>query len=155
MKRDYSNIELKKIPGAKVAIIATGWHRDHLDRMIEASSELLVSAGATTTTFNVPGSYEIPLVAKVLARKGDFDAIIAYGIIVKGDTDHYEVIRDTCTTELGKVMTEFEVPIIMEILPVYKIEHAIERTQGRNNKGIEAAQAAAEMISLLRELKQS
>lgn len=152
MKKEYADIELKKVAGAKIAIIATGWHRDLLDRMIEASSELLTAAGASITVFNVPGSYEIPLVAKILARKGEFEAIIAFGIILKGDTDHYEVIRDTCTMELGRVMTEFEVPIIMEILPVYKIEHAIERTEGRNNKGIDAAQAAAEMITLLRGL---
>lgn len=121
--------------------------------MVEASREILAEAQCTLVdVIPVPGSYEIPLTAKKLARSGKYDAIFVFGIILKGETDHYDVIVQTCIRELGKVMYDYEVPIIMEILPVHDIQHAIARTQGSNNKGIEAALAAIELIALYRRL---
>jgi 6,7-dimethyl-8-ribityllumazine synthase len=121
--------------------------------MVEATTLILNEAEcAELDVIVVPGSYEIPLTAKKLAKSGNYDAIIVYGIIVKGETDHYEVILQTCIRELGRVMYDFETPIIMEILPVHDIAHAIARTEGEHNKGIEAAQAAVKLIALYREI---
>ena len=152
MKKDYNNITLERIDNAKIAIIGTDWNKEHIDRMIEVSEQLLIEAGAEVEIIYVPGTYEIPLVAKLLAKKKIYSAIITYGIIVKGDTDHYEVIRDTCINELGRIGVDYEVPIIMEILPVYKMEDAIARTTGSGNKGIEAAEATAKIINIVRNL---
>jgi len=154
MKKSYDETTLPSIAGARIAIVQASWHKEHTDRMVEASTQILNDADcANVETFVVPGCYEIPLTAKKLAKTGKYDAVIVYGIIAKGETDHYEVILQTCIRELGRVMMDHEVPIIMEILPVHDIAHAIARTQGESNKGIEAAQAAVNLISLYREIE--
>lgn len=146
MKKSYDSSNVKQIRGSKIAIVQASWHKEHLERMTGVCREILEAAGADVDTFVVPGTYEIPLTAKLLAKKKKYDAIAVFGIIVKGDTDHYEVILQTCIRELGKVMYDFEIPVIMEILPVKDIKHAIERSTGDGNKGIEAALAAIEVI---------
>ncbi len=149
MKKSYETTIERTIPGARIAIVQASWHKEHTDRLVAASNRLLIEAGSENVdVFVVPGCYEIPLTAKKLAKLNKYAAIIVYGIIVKGETDHYEVILQTCIRELGRVMYEFEVPIIMEILPVHDIAHAIARTEGEHNKGIEAAQAAINLIAL-------
>jgi 6,7-dimethyl-8-ribityllumazine synthase len=154
MKKTYDASSIQSIAGAKVAIVQAAWHKEHSDRMVEVSKEMLEAAHCTAVdVFLVPGVYEIPLVSKKLARSGKYNAIIVYGIVVKGDTDHYEVLLQTVIRELGKVMYDFEVPVIMEILPVHQLEHAIARTQGEGNKGIEAAQATIDIILLDRKLQ--
>lgn len=153
MKKSYELTTSETIAGARIAIVQASWHKELTDRMVEASTLILNEAEcAELDVVVVPGSYEIPLTAKKLAKTGKYDAIIVYGIIVKGDTDHYEVILQTCIRELGRVMYDFETPIIMEILPVHDITHAIARTEGEHNKGIEAAQAAVKLIALYREI---
>lgn len=142
---------LPQIPGSKICILQALWFHEHSDRLVEASREILNQAGcATIDLVQVPGSYEIPLTAKLLAKEQRYDAIIVYGIILKGETDHYEVILQTCIRELGRVMYEFEVPIIMEILPVHSEEQITARTSGAHNKGIEAALAVIDIITLYR-----
>jgi 6,7-dimethyl-8-ribityllumazine synthase len=154
MKKTYDTTTSEKIAGARIAIIQASWHKDITDRMVDASNRILIEAECSDVDLIVvPGSYELPLTAKKLAKSGKFDAIIVYGIIVKGETDHYDVILQTCIRELGRVMYEFEVPIIMEILPVHDIAHAIARSEGEHNKGIEAAQAAVKLIALYREIE--
>ena len=154
MKKSYDRTKITQVPGAKIAIVQASWHKEHTDRMIEAAREILEAAGcATVDVFVVPGSYEIPLTAKKIAKTNKYEAIFVFGVILKGETDHYDVIVQTCIREIGRVMYEYEVPVIMEILPVKDIEHVIARTKGDNNKGIEAAQAAIELIALYRKLE--
>ena len=153
MKKAYDQSKIKPIEGARVAIVQAAWHKEHSDKMVAVSTEILQAAQcATVDLYPVPGTYEIPLTAKKLAKSGKYDAIIVYGIIIRGDTDHYEVLLQTVIRELGKVLYDYEVPIIMEILPASTIEHVIARTTGENNKGIEAAQAAIDIISLYRQM---
>jgi 6,7-dimethyl-8-ribityllumazine synthase len=153
MKKAYDQSLSASVAGARVAIVQGAWHKEHSDRMVAVSREMLEGAGCENVdVYLVPGVYEIPLTAKKLAKTGRYDAIIVYGIIVKGDTDHYEVLLQTNIRELGRVMYDYEVPIIMEILPVFKIEDAVARTMGDGNKGIEAAQATIDIIALYRRL---
>ncbi|CAN5951232.1 unnamed protein product [Sphagnum jensenii] len=153
MQKSYDASKIVPIAGAKVAIVQAAWHKEHSDRMVEVSKEILETAQcAAVDVFQVPGTYEIPLVAKKLAKLKKYDAIIVYGIIVKGDTDHYQVIVQTVIRELGKVMYDFEVPIVMEILPVFRIEDAVARTKGEQNKGIEAGLATIDIVLLNRKI---
>jgi 6,7-dimethyl-8-ribityllumazine synthase len=153
VKKAYDQSKIMPIEGARVAIVQAAWHKELSDRMVAVSKEILETARcAAVDIYPVPGTYEIALTAKKLAKSGKYDAIIVYGIIVRGDTDHYEVLLQTSIRELGKVMYDFEVPIIMEILPVNQLEHAIARSTGENNKGIEAALATIDIISLYRKM---
>lgn len=152
MQKAYNKSTVKSVPGARVAIVQAKWHSEHTDRIVKVCSEMLTAAGCTTEKFLVPGSYELPLATKKLAQSGRFAAIIVVGAIIKGDTDHFEVIVETCTRELGRVMYDFEVPIIMELLPVHSLAQLIARTSGEHNKGIEAANAALEIMSFYYQL---
>ena len=148
MKKTYVTETIPELPkGARIAIIQAQWHSEHTDKMVEMCSEILEARGIQEIKLvKVPGCYEIPLMAKTLAKSGKFSALIVFGAIVKGDTDHYQLILETCIREIGKVIYDFEIPIINEILPVHKLEHLIERSSGAGNKGIEAAQAAIETL---------
>lgn len=150
MKKSYSADYVARVPAnQRVAIVQSRWHSEHTDRMVHACADILLQCGvAEVVPVKVPGCYEIPLITKRLAQSGRFAAIVVFGAIVRGDTDHYRLILDTCIRELGKVMYDFEIPIINEILPVHTVEHLIERSTGDGNKGIEAAHAAVEMLQL-------
>lgn len=112
--------------------------------------EVLKSAGAAEPEVHVvSGSLEIPLAAQRLCRlQRSFDAIVAFGIIVKGDTYHFEMITNECMRGLGQVMLQEDMPIIVEVLPVLDIAQAKARAGNDEfNKGIEAAVAAIETIA--------
>jgi 6,7-dimethyl-8-ribityllumazine synthase len=96
----------------------------------------------------LPGCLEITLaVRRIAQRTPDLDAAIVFGVILKGDTYHFEMVRDLCMSGLERVMFEFDIPIINEVLPVNKIEDVIARSSDNdNNKGLEAAAAAIEII---------
>ena len=104
-------------------------------------------------THVVPGCLEIPLAARRLAQRSPgLEAIVVFGVILKGDTYHFEMVKDLCMSGLERVMFECDIPIINEVLPVDKIEYAAERSADNDkNKGIEAGLAAAEIISWRRD----
>ncbi len=111
--------------------------------------EILTAAGcALIETHVVPGCLEIPLAARWLKqRTPGLDAIVVFGVILKGDTYHFEMVKNLCMSGLERVMFECDVPIINEVLPVDRIEYAAERAaDDHKNKGIEAALAAVEII---------
>ena len=140
-----------ELAGTRVALVQAAWHREFTDRMVSACHDILTASGVPSIDHVVvPGCYEIPLCTKKLAARGSYDAIAVFGAIVKGETDHYSVILETCIREIGRVMYEFETPIIMEILPVHSPEHLRARCEGDGNKGIEAAQAIIDTVILYR-----
>lgn len=98
----------------------------------------------------VPGSLEIPLVVKKLAIKKKYDAIITFGAVVKGKTYHFEQIANEVARACMDISLEYEIPVIFEVLAVYDLQDAVERaTRKEENKGVEAALTALEMIKLL------
>lgn len=100
--------------------------------------------------FSVPGALEIPLLAKKLAKKGDYDAIIVFGAVLKGDTYHFEQVSDECSRGCMKVAYDFEVPVIFQVLCVYNLQDALDRATGtEDNRGVEGALTALKMIKLL------
>ncbi len=120
--------------------------------MTEACIRVLAQAGYTKIDVHtLPGSLEVPLAARDLLAEdsaGHIDAVICFGVIVKGDTLHFEMISQESMRGLGAVMHEFRRPVIVEILPVFTEQQAIDRASDDDfNKGIEAAVAAIEMIA--------
>ena len=150
MQQNYSAKNLPAIDGAVIGILQSKWHREYTDVMVRKCVELLRSAGAAEPERHiVPGSLELPLAARHLLRRGKrYDALIAFGAIIKGDTFHFEMVLDMCSQGLNHVMLEENVPIIVEVLPVMNVEQLAARSGDNDqNKGIEAALAAAETIS--------
>ena len=150
MQHTYDASGAPKVPGAKIAILQSKWYKEDTDMMVKKCIEVLEAVGADTPDVHqISGSLEMPLAAQVLARKKDshYEAIICFGAIVKGETYHFEMIMNECIRGLGEVMLHEDIPILVEILPVTHIDQLKARSgDDDNNKGIEAALAAAEMI---------
>lgn len=150
IQTEYSVSNIPKIPEAKVAIIRSKWHDELCESMANKCKDILSHAGCIEPEDHIlPGSVELPLAARrLLKRDPNIEAIVAFGVIVKGDTYHFDMVRDTCFRGFQQVMFEFDVPIINEVLPVDSIEHAKVRAgDDEKNKGIEAGIAAAEVIA--------
>ena len=99
--------------------------------------------------FEVPGAFEIPfMINKILRSRADFDAIIAIGAIIKGETDHYHYISDSVTKGIMQITQNSEIPIIYGVLTCQNSQLAFERSSNdKKNKGFEAAEAAIEMLN--------
>ena len=101
-----------------------------------------------------PGSFELPLVADRLARTERYDAIICLGVVVRGETAHFEYVAGGAATGIGRVALESGRPVIFGVLTVDTLEQALARAGGHvGNKGYEAATSAIEMVNLLRALE--
>lgn len=136
----------------KVAIVKSNYYPNLTESLEKACRENLVQAGLkdeNITTFNAPGSWEIPLLVKKAAESKKFDGIITLGIIIKGDTYHFEMIANECGRALMNLSLQFEIPVILEIIAAYNLKQAKIRSLGETNKGIEAAQT---LIKMLKEL---
>lgn len=102
----------------------------------------------------VPGAMEIPLAAKWLAQTGRYSAIICLGSVIRGETTHYEVVVNACSSGVAQVGLEFGIPIVFGVLTTENIEQAIERSEiTLGNKGHEFAQTAIEMVNLKRSIE--
>ncbi|VFP84085.1 6,7-dimethyl-8-ribityllumazine synthase [Candidatus Erwinia haradaeae] len=101
----------------------------------------------------VPGAYELPLIVKVLAKTKKYDAIIALGTVIQGDTPHFEFVASATSSGLMNIMTHTDIPVSFGILTTQNIEQAIERAgTKKGNKGAEAALTALEMINILKNI---
>ncbi|MCK4679117.1 MAG: 6,7-dimethyl-8-ribityllumazine synthase [Bacteroidales bacterium] len=98
----------------------------------------------------VPGSFEIPLVAKKMAKSGKYDAVICLGAVIRGSTPHFDYVAAEVSKGIANVSLETELPVIFGILTTDTIEQAIERSGAKaGNKGFDAAVTAIEMVNLL------
>lgn len=143
---------MKNTKDIKIAIISSTFRREVSENLEKNCLETLEKKGVKKNQvdiFHVPGSLEIPLVAKKLAKKNIYGAIITFGAIVKGDTYHFEQIANECARGCMEVSLEYEIPVIFEVLAVYELKDALDRaTRKKENKGVEAALTALEMINL-------
>ena len=100
--------------------------------------------------FQVPGSLEIPIVAQNIAKAKKADIIIALGVVIKGDTYHFEIVINECARGCMDVALKFNIPIIFEVIPAYNLAQAKKRAGNNNqNKGREAALAALKMLNVM------
>lgn len=140
----------------KIAIVGSNFQKTITDTLEANCIKTLNQNGISKeqiTVIRVPGSLEIPLAAKKLAKKSIYDAIIALGAIHKGDTHHFELIANECARGCMDVSLQHEVPVIFEVLAVYNIKDAIDRaTREKENRGVEAALSALTTIDALSKL---
>jgi 6,7-dimethyl-8-ribityllumazine synthase len=130
----------------RIAIVRTNYYVDLLNNLEFYARKTLISAGVSEKkirTFTVPGSWEVPLLVKKVAVSKKFDAILAFGVIIKGETYHFDMIATETASALMQMSLDYNTPVAFEILAVADIKHAQARAnQDENNKGIEAANAA-------------
>ena len=137
----------------KYALIVSRWNSFVVESLKEGALDTLRRHGISDdqiTIFYAPGAFEFPLLAQKIAAKGEFDAIIALGAVIRGGTPHFEFVAGECTKGLAQVSLQSGVIITFGVLTVDSIEQAIERSGTKaGNKGQEAAVTALEMVSLL------
>jgi len=148
---DLSELPVISSPG-RIAILKSKWYPELVSNLSKVCVQTLSDHGYTDITeHTLPGSVEIPLAARdllALDADAEIDAVICFGVIVKGATYHFEMISNETMRGLGQVMHEFRRPVVVEILPVYDIKDAQERcADDQYNKGYEAAAAAIEMVA--------
>jgi 6,7-dimethyl-8-ribityllumazine synthase len=153
---DLSSLPALTEPG-RVVILKSKWYPQLVGSLEATCVELLTAHGVTdVVSHTVPGCLELPLAAADILERdvdGSVEAVICFGVIVKGDTLHFEMISNECITGLGWVMRHYRRPVIVEVLPVFTIEQAQDRAgDDEFNKGIEAAVAAIEMMAWRRGL---
>ncbi len=145
-----------KADGLRFAIVASRWNDLIVSRLIGGAQDALIRLGALRdhlTLVRVPGSFEIPLVARRLAASGRFDAIICVGAVIRGETPHFDYLAAEVTKGMASASLETGVPIAYGMITADTVEQAINRAGVKSgNKGFEAAMAAVEMANLLKEL---
>jgi 6,7-dimethyl-8-ribityllumazine synthase len=138
--------------GLQIGVAVATWNRSVTDRLLEAALARLDGLGAAVTVLRVPGALELPLASRALIDAG-CDAIVAIGTIVRGDTDHYEIVVRESTAGIARVALDSGIPVANAILAVNEFAHAVERAgAGPANKGFEAAEAAVSTAVALRGL---
>ena len=102
----------------------------------------------------VPGSFEIPLIAKKMAASKKYDAVICLGAVIRGATSHYDYVCAEVSKGIAQVSMTSDIPVMFGVLTTDTIEQAVERAGTKaGNKGFECAQGAIEMVNLIREMK--
>jgi 6,7-dimethyl-8-ribityllumazine synthase len=143
--------------GFTFGIVASRFNEFITARLLDGALDALRRHGADEekiTVARVPGSFEIPLVAKRMAASRQYDAVICLGTVVRGATPHFEYIASEVAKGVAAAGLETGVPIAFGVLTTDSIEQAVERAGTKaGNKGFDAACSAIEMANLLRELK--
>jgi 6,7-dimethyl-8-ribityllumazine synthase len=142
--------------GMRVAIVRSAFNAAVAGGLAAGARRALLEAGASAgdlTDIEVPGAFELPLAALAAARSGRFDAVVALGAVIRGETDHYEHVARAATDGLLRATLESGVPVGFGVLTVTEEEQALSRSAiGEGNKGGEAARAAMAMVHVLRSL---
>jgi 6,7-dimethyl-8-ribityllumazine synthase len=141
---------------ARFALLVARFNSFVVESLLDGAIDTLKRHGAEEKNLHiirVPGAFEMPLAAQRLAAKGDYDAIIALGAVIRGGTPHFEYVAGECTKGLASVSMQHDIPMAFGVLTVDSIEQAIERAGTKaGNKGGEAAMSAIEMVSLFKRL---
>jgi len=140
----------------RIAIVVARFNEDVTKRLLRGAQEALQSHGVDddrTDIYWVPGSLELPVTALALAEKGEHDAIVCLGAVIRGETFHFEVVAMQAASGLMQVQLDTGVPIAFGVLTTEDRDQALARSGPKNNKGAEAAEAAIEMANLLREIQ--
>ncbi len=142
--------------GSRFAIVISRFNSFISDRLLAGALDALERHGASTediTIVWVPGSFEIPSIAKKLALSKKHDAVICLGALLRGETPHFEYLSAAVTKELGTIGLEANIPVINGILTCNTMEQAVDRAGLKTgNKGFDASVAAIEMIQLIKQL---
>jgi 6,7-dimethyl-8-ribityllumazine synthase len=141
--------------GFRFAIVASRWNDFLTSRLVEGALDALERLGVdekSVELFKVPGSFEIPLLARKVAASKKWDAVICVGTIIRGQTPHFEYIASEVTKGIAQAGMETDVPVVYGIVTADTLEQAIDRAGVKaGNKGFEAAMSAVELVNLYRE----
>jgi 6,7-dimethyl-8-ribityllumazine synthase len=141
--------------GFKFGIIVSRFNDFISNRLLEGALDALIKHGARDADIEVvkvPGSFEIPFIARKMALAKKYDAIVCLGAVIRGGTPHFEYISSEAAKGIANTALESGIPVIFGVITTDNIEQAIERAGAKNNKGWDAAMTAMEMVNLMKNL---
>jgi 6,7-dimethyl-8-ribityllumazine synthase len=145
--------------GLRFGIVVSKFNKFVTSKLLSSCAEALNKHGVKAEDIEVvrvPGAFEIPVVARTMAKTKQFDAVICLGAVIRGDTPHFDYISAEASRGIGQAAMESEVPVIFGVLTTDTVAQAIERADpAKFNRGGEAAKSAIEMASVMRQLKLS
>lgn len=140
----------------RFAIVVSRWNASLTNRLADGAVEALREAGATTDSievFRVPGAFELPLACLKAAQSGRFNAVIALGVVIRGDTPHFDFVAGQAAAGIAHASLSTGIPVLFGVITADTPEQAVARSGVReDNKGYEAARSAIEMVITLREI---
>jgi 6,7-dimethyl-8-ribityllumazine synthase len=141
---------------ARYAIVVARYNESITGKLLDGALQTLAGHGVTAEDVDVawvPGAWEIPLIAKKLSAGGKYAAILCLGAVIRGETTHDQYINTQVSNSLGQISLEYELPVLFGVLTCNTLEQAIHRSGGNvGNKGAECAEAALEMVNLLKQI---
>jgi 6,7-dimethyl-8-ribityllumazine synthase len=141
--------------GLKIGIIVSRFNQFISERLLEGAMDALYKLGSEDkdiSLYKVPGSFEIPFIAKKLALAKKVDGILCLGVLIRGDTPHFDFLSSEVTKGLAQISMDDEIPVSFGILTVDTIEQGIERAGTKaGNKGYDAAFSLVETLNLLKD----
>ncbi len=144
------------VQSARFCLVVGRFNSFVVESLLEGAIDVLKRHGAAEsdlTIVRVPGAFEMPVVMEKLAAKGDYDAIIGLGAVIRGGTPHFDYVAGECVKGIAQVSLKYAVPIAFGVLTVDTLEQAIDRAGAKaGNKGAEAAMSAVEMVNVLRQI---
>ena len=139
--------------GKKFAVVVSRFNDFITERLVGGAVDALVRCGTKDDDIDivkVPGAFEIPLIAKKMAQKKKYDAVVCLGAVIRGATPHFDYVSAEVSKGIAVVSIESEIPVIFGIITTDTLEQAIERAGAKaGNKGFNAAMAAVEMANLI------
>ena len=142
--------------GLSFAIVVSRWNNELTSKLAAGAFQALTEAGVgenAIETFHVPGAFELPVACLRAAKTGDFDAVIALGIVIRGDTPHFDYVAGQAAAGILQASMETGIPVMFGVITADTLQQALDRTgEKADNKGYEAAVSAVEMVNLFREM---
>ena len=144
-------------PRGRIALLASRFNELVVARLVEGARDALLRHGVADeqlTLVRVPGAFELPLTADKLAASGRFEAIVALGCVIRGDTAHFDYVAGGAANGLMQVSLDHGLPVGFGVLTVDTLEQALDRAGAKaGNKGADAALAVIEQLNLVRQLE--
>lgn len=141
----------------RFAILASRFNDFVVDRLVQGALDQLRRQGVSEKQIDVvrvPGAFDMPVVARKLAASRRYDAIIALGAVIRGETSHFDYVAGECASGLSRVASDTGIPVAFGVLTTESTEQAVDRAGGKaGNKGADAAASAIELVTLLRRLE--
>ena len=122
----------------KIGVIVSKFNNEITEKMLFEAEKVLNEKEVNYEIERVPGAFEIPLIAQRMAKTGEYDALMTLGCVIKGETDHYDMVCRACVDGIREVMLKFDLPIAFEVLMV----DSIKKAEARISRGKDAAEVA-------------
>jgi 6,7-dimethyl-8-ribityllumazine synthase len=145
------------MPDRRFALVVGRFYEDLAARLVAGATGVLEEAGATTVdVYDVPGAFELPLAAKYAAESGRYDAVVALGAVIRGETDHYDYVCNEAARGIQQVQLATGVPVGFGVLTVDSMEQALARVAGggKRDSGAHAAEAVLASLAIREQLRE-